>query len=775
MSTNAKTSYTPGEFAWGTAHLPETTQQASSFDGLLAESQELVCQRLLGAVAGMLDKSDEALTALIGETQNQDAQALYQDTRKIILAQRQKLERGYHKFYLNEFRFRTSRLKESAQSFSEHAASSLQLLGEDDLEETLKFKELATKLGRYCEEELGALDQRVGVLLGDANLESDANPFSPQAICDAYQQACHEVEAPAKVRGVLMKLFDDHVMDEVRSIYKAVNALLVKNSILPKIRYGVSKKKDGKPRAAGGKPGAAGTRAEDDEPEAEEAKAAAGAGEASIFSLLQSLVASGAGLVGAAPALAPGQVPLQGAELLGSLTRIQRGDASAIPGGLPAAGSETGNVLRELKTSSFGAGMAQMDAMTLDIVAMLFDQLFDDPQIPIGLKGLIGRMQIPMLKVALADKSFFSKKTHPAREVLDTFGDIALRLPPDFTSSSPLFAKLEAIVQQLLDGFQEDVAIFDAAKEQLRAIIVEEDRRVEAETQAVAERAAQAEGLAVAKTAAEDEVKVRVQAHKLPGPVLEFLIEHWLRHLLLIHAKAGHGSAEWKDAVAVMDQLIWSVEPKKTPEERRELAAAVPGLVKRLTAALRELGADDQVRIGFFGELVKYHTELLGTGAKAKGAAAPEPVAAPAPGAAAPKAPTLDFTAPVTVNNPYGGGQVQVSGLDFTAGATSKSKAGAIVDPPEDLDMGRTWVEFRPKGEQEHRALKLLFVPPKKTRYVFTDRKGKTFLELTRTELVRQLRTGEAVRLEGEPEEPLFDRIMHGLVDKLRAPASPAA
>ena len=41
--------------------------------------------------------------------------------------------------------------------------------------------------------------------------------------------------------------------------------------------------------------------------------------------------------------------------------------------------------------------------MTLDIVARLFDQLFDDPKIPLGAKGLIGRLQIPMLKVAIAE------------------------------------------------------------------------------------------------------------------------------------------------------------------------------------------------------------------------------------------------------------------------------------------------------------------------------------------------------------------------------------
>ncbi len=67
---------------------------------------------------------------------------------------------------------------------------------------------------------------------------------------------------------------------------------------------------------------------------------------------------------------------------------------------------------------------------------------------------------------------------------------------------------------------------------------------------------------------------------------------------------------------------------------------------------------------------------------------------------------------------------------------------------------------------------KLIFVTPRKTRYVFSDRRGKDMLELSRAEIVRRLRTGEAKRLDGEPEEPLFDRIMGGLVDKLKT-ASP--
>ena len=104
----------------------------------------------------------------------------------------------------------------------------------------------------YCDEELVALDQRVGVLLGDANLQAGDNPFSPQVICDAYKHACRQLDANVNVRRVLLKLFDDHVLDDIRSVYKAVNALLVRNSILPRIRYSVSRKPDRVAPAQGG-------------------------------------------------------------------------------------------------------------------------------------------------------------------------------------------------------------------------------------------------------------------------------------------------------------------------------------------------------------------------------------------------------------------------------------------------------------------------------------------------------------------------------------------
>jgi hypothetical protein len=816
---------------------PVTTKQALPFDSLLVQCRDLVCERLALALDGMLDKMDGTLSALIFETQDRDLRTTYLETRDKALEQRQTIAEQFRAHYLREFKVRSNRVKKIGQSFSDFDSSSLELnlVGEDDLNETLKLNDMATKLRQYCDEELAALDQRVGVLLGDANLEAEDNPFSPQAICDAFKHTCRNVDTNVKVRMVLLKLFDDHVLDDIRPVYKAVNALLVQNSILPKIRFGVSRGKEGSKA-----PPAAGAHAADsiasDGPD--------------FFSVLQDLLASNVkamtqpGATGGAGASAPAVagisgfppiagtpglagadgapvVVLQGAELMNLLTRVQHGDVTAVADGgsqLGASAGEPGtaNVLRELKATSVGTGMNQLDSMTLDIVAMLFDQLFDDPKIPIAVKGFIGRMQIPMLKVAIADKEFFSKKTHPARRLLDTLGEISSRLPADFNVSNPLYGRLEAIIQDLMNNFQDNMEIFDVVGERLQLLLEDEDRRVEEETRSAAKRIELNENLAASKAMAEFEVKTRVQAGKLPRPVIEFLVHQWVKPLLIVHVRRGQRSDAWKNSLATMDLLIWSVEAKHTPEERSKLATVVPDLLKRLTAGLKIADVEDAIRERFFSDLKKLHAEALnlrgegevvaardataekhttkpGAAPVAKPAVTPvtKPVATPAAKpvqqipttAGKARAPieahgehsdSLDFTETLTIKNPFGGGQVHVKELEsmhVRAAATPRAK-GEVNDVEfiNNLKEG-TWVEFRETvSEDAHRPAKLSYISPLRSSFLFVDQQGKTVKECTRTELARLVRLRMIVVMDEAvvtDEAPLFDRMMAGVIGKL--------
>jgi hypothetical protein len=940
--------------------------QATSFDSLLAQCRDLVCERLVLALAGMLDKAPDTLSALASEARDPQAQKLYTVTRNKVLAQRETIATQFRLRYLREFQERSNRVKKIGESFAEIDLSSLELelVADDDLNETLKFNAMADKLREYCDEELIALDQRMGVLLGDANLQAEDNPFTPQAICDAYMRTCHQIDSNVDVRMVLLKLFDDHVIDDMRAVYKAVNAVLVENSILPKIRA-VGRQGRSKASAA-------------EKPESAPPAADSVPGEQDFFSVLQNLVASnlkamtrtgaagGTGAMVGNTAAIPGQgeakgghAAFEGADLLQSLTRIQVGDVGAItegtlPRALATGEADTTNVLRELKGTSLGAGMNQMDSMTLDIVALLFDQLFDDPKIPIGVKGLIGRLQIPMLKVAIADKTFFSRKTHPARQMLDTLGELSSRLPADVNATNPLFGRLDTILLELMDGFEDNVEIFLVARERLQTLITEEDQRVEQETRSAATKMEQKESLALAKTVAQAEIKVRIRDRNVPRPVIEFLVQQWIKLLLVVQVKDGEDSDAWKNALETMDLLISSVEPKDTQEERRKLVTIVPELLKRLSEGLTIAGVEDAVRMGFFAELRKLHSELVGktdrprspaldasiadstappelphgdlppvaepaaaveavrpdptspaepaapmppfdlpsnaepapapkeavrlepaspaepaapvpfdlppvaqpAAAPMEGvrppptppaepaapappfdlpsfdlpsfdlslvaapASAPEeaarsvptppakppaptppvnvpPVAVPAsapkeavrpvptpparpPGPPGTKAATpapLDFTAAVTVNNPFGQGEVQVDDLDFTTqlrGGTARAKSDAgRADLPANLTPG-TWVAIRAKGGKDAPVLaKLSYVSPLKSRYLFVDRHGKNILECSRTELARKFQLGELIIAKELSEPPLFDRLAEGLVGKLGGSKAP--
>jgi hypothetical protein len=763
----------------GESGVSTVAQGTSPFDALLTQCRDLVSAQLDQAIAGMLEKADAALSELSTKTQNRETQKLYLETMEVVRTQRAAFGKLFHTRFLGEFKDRTNKVKKIGGNFSDFdpdaSTFELSLVADDDLAETLKFNEMAAKLRKICDEEINALDQRMGVLLGDASLQSEDSPLSPNAICDAYKKTCRKLVEDAALRPVFLKLFDDHVADAIRSIYKAVNELLVQNAILPKIRFSVSKKDEGKAPKKGKKKG---EKAEGDDEE-EEDEADSGDMFAALQKLFAGAGAGGPGGPGSGVGIGGGPV-LAGAELLGSLTKLQLEGLAALGasgGQLPsgAAITPTTNVLNELKSSEVGSSMGQMDAMTLDVVAMLFDQLFDDPKIPLGAKGLIGRLQIPMLKVAIADKEVFSKKTHPARVLLDTLGEIAIRLPADFNIGSPLFAHLETILQELVTGYQDDVEIFNIVRDQLIALMAREDERIQKESQQAAERVLQEEALAVAKSVAQQELQARVSVHPLPGAVLEFLAEQWLKLMMLIHVKRGVTSDAWKNAIEAMDQLIWSVQPKDNSDDRRKLATIVPPLIKRIGAGMEVAGIEHEVREFFFAELMKIHTKIMGAPLKGKDDAPAAPVDAGAAAAA------LDFTASITIRNPYGAGEVQVNAselaeADSAANASQRGYGASKANYPDDLKQG-DWVEFKitKEGEQEEvRPVRLIFVSPRKTRYIFADRGEKEYIECTRSEITRRFRTGEAVYMEEEPEVPFFERIMGGVISKMRGAPAPA-
>ena len=791
-------------------------------EALLRECRDLFRDHLLEAVHRTFEGMDKSLMELADKTTGFEARNRYLDARDIAMRHREVIESQFRRRLMSEFQARVETAKASEET-PDLGLEDLQLVAEDDLNETLSFNEMAAKMRRHCEEEMQALDQRAAVLLGRPAIGADDNPFGAKVVADAFKHACQQVDCPMDVRLVFLKSFETLAMEGIRGTCREVNDLLVANAVLPKIRYGVARQ-EGKakavPAAAPAAPAAAPVP-----------KAGQSSPEQDMFAMLSELLggqrapsaaapivvagggggASGAGGGGSgvgglggefrdltAPAggsgVGVGGAPLiRGAQLLGSLTLLQRGDVSALDAAVAAEmaplladARNMQNVLRRLKDTSVGAGMGQMDAMTLEIVSMLFDALFEDAKVSLALKGLIGRLQLPMLKVAIADKELFSSKSHPARRLLDAMGQLGMRLPRDLAADSPVFKQLEGLVDALVHEFQENMDVFDSTRLQLEAMIAAEDAQVALRMQASQRELEQVERLALAKSEAQEDLRARVDAHPdVPRVVFDFLAQHWIKYLVVVRAKEGLESQAWRAAAETTDNLLWSVEPKPTIEDHRALTRAIPALLRALKTGVAAGGIEESVATEFFAQLMGCHTAALRAATQVPSEETPA-AAKPSPA----PLPVLDFTQRVTIDNPFGGGKVEVSDddLDFTthapavelaveageAASAKRPRPAQKVRLPSAMEVG-AWVTVEDSQATHPRPARLHYVSPLKSHFLFVDRQGNKVFECSRTMLARRLKLGEVVLLDGEPDASLFDRIMEGIFGKLRKPAGHTA
>jgi len=124
------------------------------------------------------------------------------------------------------------------------------------------------------------------------------------------------------------------------------------------------------------------------------------------------------------------------------------------------------NQLKQLLTRvSVKSGKSRVveeaDEDVINLVALLFEFILNDHAVPDAFKALIARLQIPMLKLAVLDKSLFSRAGHPARRLLNEIASAAIGWSPaEGNPRDSLYLRIEQVVQRLLNDFAEDPAIF---------------------------------------------------------------------------------------------------------------------------------------------------------------------------------------------------------------------------------------------------------------------------------------------------------------------------
>jgi hypothetical protein len=694
--------------------------------------RELATATLTRDLARMMEKIDDTLFARAEKAENNMSQTQYFDAMRELRIIRKDIEADFLSRFHDQFNQGVPRASQFSTSFSlnweDDDESGLGLVDKNDMEEDLAISNMVNKIRGNCKQSLYSLDKRIGLLINDPDLERWLNPLGPEAICDAFHEAARLIETGLEIRLVIFKLFDQHVISNIGELYKEVNQYLARIGVLPEIKTTLRKSSSpsNAPQTASAPVAnqpASGTAAM--ESTVSVSGQSAGTGPAGFSGHSGGYTVSGQSPIHALTFLQQGELPPDG--------QIARSDELAVDPADLASGQV--NILHGIKNTSLIQDLGKNGDMTIDIVAMLFDYILDDKNIPDSMRALIGRLQIPVLKIALLDREFFSRKSHPARQLLNRLAATAVGWNEQQGDKDPLYLKVQSVVQTIVDEFDDDTSLFETLLNDLETFLRKEEEQAVVRAERSAKVMEGQERLEVAKSTTLEAIEPRVNDQHNLDFIREFINTHWKNMLFVTCARQGKDSDAWKQAVTTMDKLIWSVKPKCTREERQQLVAMQPKLLNNLREGMLRLSIAPAERDDFIAKLVHAHGRTAVNHDDAEQAVQT---------------------------------QQDVENLKVTAEpAVRKTAEQASTRPASEINDAHTakvrqlatgdWVEFMGSDGKAKRA-KLSWVSPITNTYLFTDRQGLKAGNFSLDELAHLLRCARANILNAAP---LMDRAVN--------------
>ena len=739
---------------------------------ILADCRDITVHRLLLSFTALLDRVCDMLMDRAGKSDARPEQQMFLEARQVLLRDRAVVMTEFEKRLRTQIEDRVSGRSDEKADFSKVDATKLALIDLNTVDESVLVGNIVRVIENACHEELLTLNRGIGHLLGKPHLEASANPLGPASIVTAFAEALGTVQAEGRAKFQILKELNQAPLGELASIYADVNRHLANLRIVPQ----------GSVRPASArKPAAPGKRPADEKADGAAASASpAQPAEVDVMAMFRRMSSHGGfPLTGhppppnrVYPSLPPtpsGYVP--GAPIVATpglregLTRLQQGQTDFDVEGMQVAfsGIPEGmhNVLRDLQESPLGQKANQLEAMTIEMVAMLFDFIFETRDLPDGIKALLARLQIPVLKVAMLDGAFFARKSHPSRLLVNALAAAGLGWSPAMGQDDPLYRAIERIVHRVIDGFGDNLGIFDELRGELEAFLLSEERTAEENFATTAEAINEGDRKDLAGVVAKSEIERRVESYPIPRFLADFLRHKWHGTLEGIYLREGEESDAWSSSVATLEDLVWSVQPKKTPEDRKHLVALLPSLLKRIAAGVPAPQWGPGEREGFMANLVEAHAAAV----KPALASVASPTAAVAEAARAEAAVAKASGDTVTA------ARAEALAVAMAPAEPAAPDPGPAVLDDEYLEIARNmdrgmWVEFEDDDGQLSFA-KLAWISPLRGNYLFTNRQGQRAVSMTAEDLAGQFRSNRARLVEAEPLiDRAFSRVMSELTDR---------
>jgi hypothetical protein len=728
-----------------------------------------------------LDRFDKRLYEHAEQSRNHLEQQRCFDSRHVVKQGRNAFVQSFCAKLRDSFE-RMSEEDEAERAAQALSLQSLTLLDRTEHELTAALDKLAARGEAQNGPILSELSYRLAVLVAAPPLEGKQLPVGPQNLARILRAASDPLNLPIEHRLLLLQEFENSVGRTLISLYEGINAKLLADGILPRLRtFTVTRSTHG-PAYNNGSPGAAATSTS-----ASAAHASTHSNEPiAVLETLRDLLSRQRAHPGVASSAGRTASP---DELQTALSALQQHMAQV-----------TDRTSRELRSAQrlheellyqlnlglpLGATRMQLtpeQGDTVELVAMLFEQLAQQLHHGSDARALLGNLQLPMLRMAVADREFFDQREHPARqllgklaETLDTWVDGA-----NGETDRQLLAKLGQLVERAQQE-PPSAGLYTSLLADIEHHLMQLVRKAQSAERRHVEAMQGRERLEQARRRA-DELMAERFAIVSPRGLLRTLLERaWTDVLALTLLRHDEHSEAFLHQLRITDQLLGQF-PVKDPVALRQ----------EVEAGLQQIGmhADEAEQVA--QRLISVDTPEIPPSAVSQPVApnaskpiavAPKPV--PAPSAEPAPITAAKTPSPRMVDPPSATDlairlkQRQRLG-EHRAEETPPSTQAAVV-PPLGLREARihnhlrqlpfgTWFEFNDPATGKTAQQKLAWFSPVSGNSLFVNRRGQRNDVMNLQELARAIADGRVRELPAH-EEKLIDRAWHALTTTLLRPA----
>lgn len=662
----------------------------------------------------------------------------------------------------------------------------LSLVDDVDMDETTLLHEITTRAEIRASLPLFLMSQRFGVIAGKPALDSATLPIGPATLCRILRNTSHCFELNSEHRQLLFRQFDRHLMGDYTRLVEVVNAYLINQGVLPNLNYvptrfratprGDEAAAASAPSAKSSTPGRgpqAGQRGQPISP-AHVAAALSSAftgwpgdaihtpkaatAEEDIFTDLRELLRASRPDAGASAPAARGHgmamkpSVASATDVQSVLGLLQRRPAAQVMVDGQAAPNTISHVkqdlmahLRQITGDNPPPALANEDTDTIDLVGLLFDEIMKDVRPNSAASKLLNKMQVPLLRVALRDKHFFSQDEHPARQMLDAVAETGTYWAGEEAADRELLGNVERLVERISQEFDGDIGLFNTLLSDLSNHTQAVIRRAEVAERRHVEAARGKERLTLAQEHAGTIMDAITKAHPLPKFTSALLNQAWSDVLALTALRHGEESDEWRRQVEVANQIAaYASAVVNGGQTSRSDAQQTAELGQHVEQSLMQVGyhADEAAAIG----------QRLTTGSEN----------ADDPSSRTEIAMKLKARARLGEH-----ASAKVTGFQLPP---LNAQEAECLERIRELQFG-TWMEFVTNQQGDCVRRRLSWFSLATGHCLFINHRGQRVGDYTLDTLARAMARGQ-IRVVEQRKESLLARAMHRVVDVLRGDAS---